>query len=84
MASFAAGDVRVEPLMLGQKLASAKMPFADVPGYVAALLQRRSERRFFQRQMLLPVWQAEAAVFRYALAGNPVRNVQPRRILPSH
>ena len=63
---------------------SAKMPLSNQSSGITEPFQSFGEGGFFQRQMLLPVRQAEAAVRGGGFARNPVGDVQSRGGFAGH
>src|SRR5213082_2622747 len=84
MTDIAARDVEVKTLVLRIKLRAAKVPLADGSRGVTEWLEGFGQGDFFQGELLLPGRQAEAAVAGRRLAGNPIRDVQPRGIFSRH
>ena len=78
----AGDDHRVEALLVGEVRGPAQVPLAERPARIARPLQRFGKRNYVQRQMLRAINRYAHLLERPPVAGDEVRNAQPRRILP--
>ena len=83
LTAVGAGEIGVEPLLLGAVAGAAEMPLADRRRGEAGPPQPLGHRHRLQRQVLLPVGDLQSGL-RVFMAGDPVSDVEPGRRLTGH